>query len=50
MTAQPYAVPDDDEPDQAEIEATLAEYREWVAAGCPGEMSHDEAMAQLLEQ
>jgi hypothetical protein len=50
MTAQPYIAPDDDEPDQAEIEAALAEYRQWVAAGCPGEMSHEQAMAELLAQ
>jgi hypothetical protein len=50
MTAQPYIAPDDDEPDEAEIEAALGEYREWTAAGCPGEMSHDEAMAELLSQ
>ena len=48
MTAQPYIAPDDDEPDEAEVEATLAAYREWVAAGGPGEMSHEEAMAELL--
>jgi hypothetical protein len=50
VTAQPYIAPDDDVPDEAEIEAELAAYREWVAAGCPGEMSHEEAMAQLLPQ
>ena len=50
MTAQPYVAPDDDEPDQAEIEAALAEYGEWAAAGCPGEVSHEEAMAELLVQ
>jgi hypothetical protein len=32
----------------AEAEAAEAEYREWVAAGRPGAMSHEEAMAQLL--
>jgi hypothetical protein len=32
----------------AEIEATLAEHREWVAAGRPGAVSHEEAMAELL--
>jgi hypothetical protein len=34
--------------EQAEIEATLAAHREWVAAGRPGAVSHDEAMAELL--
>jgi hypothetical protein len=50
MTAQPYIAPDDDEPDQAEIEAALSEYQEWVAAGCPGELSHEQVMAELLTQ
>jgi hypothetical protein len=50
MTAEPYIAEDGDEPDQAEIEAAVAEYREWVFAGCPGELSHDEAMAELLTQ
>jgi hypothetical protein len=34
--------------DDAEIEATIAEHKEWVAAGRPGEMTHEEAMARLL--
>jgi hypothetical protein len=34
--------------EDAEIEATLAEYRRWVAAGRPGAVSHAEAMAELL--
>jgi hypothetical protein len=34
--------------EEAEIEATLAEYREWVAAGRPGAVSHEEAMNELL--
>jgi hypothetical protein len=34
--------------EEAEIEATLAQYREWVAAGRPGAVSHEEAMAELL--
>ena len=34
--------------EDAEIEATLAEHREWVAAGRPGAVSHEEAMAELL--
>jgi hypothetical protein len=33
---------------EAEIEATLAAHRQWVAAGRPGAVSHDEAMAELL--
>jgi hypothetical protein len=32
----------------AEIEITLAVHRDWVAAGRPGAMSHDMAMAELL--
>jgi hypothetical protein len=32
----------------AEAAAVDAEYREWVAAGRPGALSHEEAMAQLL--
>jgi hypothetical protein len=34
--------------EEAEIEATLAAHRQWVAAGRPGAVSHDEAMAELL--
>lgn len=34
--------------ESAEIETTLAVHREWVAAGRPGAVSHDEAMAELL--
>ncbi len=34
--------------EEAEIEATLAGYREWAAAGRPGAVSHEEAMAELL--
>jgi hypothetical protein len=34
--------------EDAEIEATLAAHREWVAAGRPGAVSHEEAMAELL--
>ncbi|MGO9783012.1 MAG: hypothetical protein ACLPKE_16090 [Streptosporangiaceae bacterium] len=34
--------------EEAEIEATLAGHREWVAAGRPGAVSHEEAMAELL--
>ena len=35
--------------EEAEIEATLAQHREWVAAGRPGAVSHEEAMAELLD-
>ena len=34
--------------EEAEIEATLAGYREWVAAGRLGAVSHEEAAAELL--
>jgi hypothetical protein len=34
--------------EEAEIEATLAAHDEWVAAGCPGALSHEEVMAELL--
>ena len=34
--------------EEAEIEAALADHREWVAAGRPGAVSHEEAMAELL--
>jgi hypothetical protein len=36
--------------EEAETEATLAEHREWVAAGRPGAVSHEEAMAELLHE
>lgn len=35
--------------EEAEIEATLAQHDEWAAAGCPGALSHEEAMAALLD-
>jgi hypothetical protein len=35
--------------EEADIEATLVDYREWVAAGRPGAVSHEEAMAELLK-
>ena len=35
--------------EEADIETTLAAHREWVAAGRPGAVSHDEAMAELLD-
>ena len=34
--------------EEAEIEATLAAHDEWVAAGCPGALTHEEAAAELL--
>jgi hypothetical protein len=34
--------------EEAEIEATMAAYREWSAAGRLGAVSHEEAMAELL--
>jgi hypothetical protein len=37
-----------DELDEAETDAAIAEYEAWAAAGRPGEMTHEEAMAQLL--
>ena len=36
--------------EEAEVEATLAAHRDWVAAGRPGAVSHEEAMAELLAQ
>jgi len=36
--------------ESAEIESTLAAHRDWVEAGRPGAVSHDEAMAELLAQ
>ncbi len=34
--------------DEAETDAAIAGYEEWVAAGRPGEMTHEEAMTRLL--
>jgi hypothetical protein len=34
--------------EEAEIETTLAAHDEWVADGCPGALSHEEVMAELL--
>lgn len=34
--------------EEAEIEAALSGYREWAAAGRPGAVSHEEAIAELL--
>ncbi len=36
--------------EEAEADAILAEYDEWVVAGRPGVMTHEEAMAQLLDR
>jgi hypothetical protein len=36
--------------ESAEIETTLAAHGEWVAAGRPGAVSHDEAMAELIAE
>ncbi len=36
--------------EEAEVEATLAAHRERVAAGCPGAVAHEEAMAELLRE
>jgi hypothetical protein len=36
--------------EEAEIEATLASHRAWVEAGRPGAVSHEEAMAELLDE
>jgi hypothetical protein len=35
---------------EADVEATLAAHREWAAAGRPGAVSHEEAMAELLHE
>ena len=36
--------------EEADVDATLAAHQEWVAAGRPGAVSHDEAMAELLRE
>jgi hypothetical protein len=36
--------------EQAEIEVTLAQHGNWVAAGRPGAVSHEQAMAELLDE
>ena len=36
--------------EEAEVEAALAAHDEWVAAGRPGAVSHEEAMAELLDK
>jgi hypothetical protein len=37
-----------EELEAAEADAMLQTHREWVAAGRPGAVSHEEAMAELL--
>ncbi|MGH3254812.1 MAG: hypothetical protein ACRDOU_05280 [Streptosporangiaceae bacterium] len=46
MSAQPDSRPD--EPTEAGIEAALAAHDEWVAAGRPGALTHEEVVAELL--
>ena len=36
-----------DDPEEAEIEAALAAHDEWVSAGRPGALAHQEVMAEL---
>jgi len=49
MTARPAEPVPDADPDEAAVAAAaLREYREWVAKGRPGAVSHEEAMAELL--
>jgi hypothetical protein len=49
MTAHPAEPVPDADPDEAAVAAAaLREYREWVAEGRPGAVSHEEAMAELL--
>jgi hypothetical protein len=36
--------------ESAEIETTLAAHRGWAAAGRPGAVSHEQAMAELLAE
>ena len=36
--------------ESAEIETTLAAHRQWAAAGRPGAVSHEQAMAELLAE
>jgi hypothetical protein len=48
MTVQPCDIPTGADLDIAEADAILQHHRDWVAAGRPGAVSHDEAMAELL--
>jgi hypothetical protein len=34
--------------DEAQLEAAIAEHEAWVAAGRPGELTHEEATARLI--
>jgi len=36
--------------ESAEIQSTLTAHREWAAAGRPGAVSHEQAMAELLAE
>jgi len=36
--------------DEAEIEAATTGYDQWVAAGCPGALTHAEVAASLLDR
>ena len=49
VTVHPAEPFPDADPDEAVVAAAaLREYREWVANGRPGAVSHEEAMAELL--
>ena len=49
MTAHPAEPAPGADPDEAAVAAAaLQEYREWVAKGRPGAVSHEEAMAEVL--
>ena len=48
MTGHPAEPVSDADPDEAAAAAALLEYREWVAKGRPGAVTHEEAMAELL--
>jgi hypothetical protein len=37
-----------EEVEEAEMDAVVAQHKAWVAAGRPGAMSHEDAMAELL--
>ena len=34
--------------EEAEIDAAIEAHERWTAAGCPGEMTHDDVMGELL--
>lgn len=49
MTAHPAGpAPDADAAEAAVAATALREYQKWAAAGRPGAVSHEEAMAELL--